>query len=117
MLLCSISHIDSGRECEKEEMSGFRGKRKEEDYASEGDSEGHAPARKKTFKKDSSDDSTEDIVVCEVPSLSPSLSLSLSICIYPNKCMFTLFFIFYQQMCVYTSGTVIQMVVLRFCKC
>lgn len=58
------------REREKEEeMSGFRGKRKEEgEYASEGDSEGHAPLKKRTFKKDSSDDSTDDIVVCEVPS-------------------------------------------------
>jgi hypothetical protein len=54
-------------------MSGFRGKRKEEvEYASEGDTEGHAPPRKKTSKKDSSDDSTDDIVVCEVP---PSLSI------------------------------------------
>lgn len=67
------------REREKEEeMSGFRGKRKEEgEYASEGDSEGHAPPKKRTFKKDSSDDSTDDIVVCEVP---PSLSIYL--CIY-----------------------------------
>ncbi|GLT55418.1 hypothetical protein SLA2020_285400 [Shorea laevis] len=48
-------------------MSGFRGKRKEEgEYASEGDSEGHAPPKKRTFKKDSSDDSTDDIVVCEI---------------------------------------------------
>ncbi|KAB1218349.1 RNA polymerase II transcriptional coactivator KIWI [Morella rubra] len=47
-------------------MSGFRGKRKEENYALEGDSEGHEPTRKKTFKKDSFNDSIEDIVVCEI---------------------------------------------------
>uniref|UniRef100_A0A2N9GRW2 Transcriptional coactivator p15 (PC4) C-terminal domain-containing protein n=1 Tax=Fagus sylvatica TaxID=28930 RepID=A0A2N9GRW2_FAGSY len=51
-------------------MSGFRGKRKEEEYASEGDSEGHAPPKKKTSnfnsKKDSEDDSTDSIVVCEI---------------------------------------------------
>ncbi|XP_059432510.1 RNA polymerase II transcriptional coactivator KIWI-like [Corylus avellana] len=48
-------------------MSGYRGKRKEEgEYASEGDSEGHAPPKKKISKKDSSDESTGDIVVCEI---------------------------------------------------
>ncbi len=63
-------------------MSGFRGKRKEEEYASEGDSEGHAPPKKKTSnfnsKKDSEDDSTDSIVVCEVLSLS----LDAYLCIY-----------------------------------
>jgi hypothetical protein len=60
-------------------MSGYRGKRKEEgEYASEGDSEGHAPPKKRISKKDSSDESTDDIVVCEVP---PSLS-TVDICIY-----------------------------------
>jgi len=44
-------------------MSG-KGKRRDEDGASDADSEGHAPP-KKTFKKDS-DDESDSIIVCEV---------------------------------------------------
>ncbi|KDP29464.1 hypothetical protein JCGZ_19293 [Jatropha curcas] len=44
-------------------MSG-RGKRKDEDGASDDNSEGHAPP-KKTSKTESTDDS-DDIVVCEI---------------------------------------------------
>ncbi|XP_027355588.1 RNA polymerase II transcriptional coactivator KIWI-like isoform X1 [Abrus precatorius] len=45
-------------------MSGKGKKREEPDFASEGDSEGHAPP-KKSFKKDSDDD-PDSIVVCEI---------------------------------------------------
>lgn len=69
-------------------MSGFRGKRKEEEYASEGDSEGHAPPKKKTSnfnsKKDSEDDSTDSIVVCEVLSLSMPIYVYISRVSYAN---------------------------------
>ncbi|TKY73803.1 RNA polymerase II transcriptional coactivator KIWI [Spatholobus suberectus] len=44
-------------------MSG-KAKRREDDVASDGDSEGHAPP-KKSFKKDSDDD-PDNIVVCEI---------------------------------------------------
>lgn len=56
-------------------MSG-KGKRKDEqDYASDGDSEGHAPPKK--FTKKNSDDS-DGIVVCEVPLHLCPLVLTLS---------------------------------------
>ncbi|XP_038706265.1 RNA polymerase II transcriptional coactivator KIWI isoform X3 [Tripterygium wilfordii] len=45
-------------------MSSFRGKRKDEDYASDDNAEAHAP-RKKISKAQSSDDS-DDVVVCEI---------------------------------------------------